>query len=118
MSVRMAVRFRSFPALVLMLVVFVVNMKVLVRGRFMPVLQLDRIAGGPDRHRSRCREKGYQRQHGECRLKTESTADPSGQGIGNQPAGMGQGELRGENRRTVALMCRAAQQTSHRCLDQ
>lgn len=108
MSVRMAMRFRSFPAFVLVLVMLVMNMKMLVRGRLMPVLKLDRIVGRPEIRRHHCRAKGDKRQSGKCRLQSESAADPSGQRIGDEPAGMGEGELRGEDRRPVALVRRAA----------
>ena len=45
--VRMAMRLRSFPARVLMLVVRIVDMQVLVLGCLVPVLQLARFVSRP-----------------------------------------------------------------------
>ena len=45
--VRMGVRFRSFPALMDVLVVFVVDVEVFVPKRPMDMLDLDRIARRP-----------------------------------------------------------------------
>tara|TARA_R110002167_G_scaffold333501_1_gene540596 strand:- start:329 stop:673 length:345 start_codon:yes stop_codon:yes gene_type:complete len=57
MSVQMAMRFGSYPAFVLMLMMLVMNMKVLVRGRLMPVLKLDRIVGRPKFRRQQAWER-------------------------------------------------------------
>ncbi len=46
-AVRMAVGFRPFPTLMLVLVMFVMHMKMLVLHRAVPVFQFRRIVGRP-----------------------------------------------------------------------
>lgn len=55
---------------------------------------------------------GNHPKHGKSRRQTDLGSKPSGQRIGDQPAGMRQSELRGEERGSVFWMRRTAQQAA------
>ena len=76
---------------------------------FVRMLDFDGSAHGHSRPASSAdaRERG---QRHKARVQAGSGAEPTGQRIGDQPAGMRQRELRGEQRRPVFRRARAAQQ--------
>ena len=103
-SVRMGMRFRPFPALMGMLVVFVMDMEVFVPEGHMDMLDLDRIPCRPEPDRQRRRRDGQNAQHRESGPHAGRGSDPAGQRISHQPAGMAEGELCREQSGTVFRM--------------
>ena len=101
--VRMAVRLRSFPTLVRVLVVLVVDMQVLVIEGLVQVLQIGGIAGWPHHQGDRRCRKRHECQHHEGRRRVNGAAQPPGQGISKQPATVRQGKLGGKEGRPIAL---------------
>lgn len=95
--VRMRVRLRPFPARVSVLVTLIVDMQVLVTVGLVDMLDLDRIPGWPEPCRHRRRGHRQDTQHREADAEPRLGAQPSGQGVRDQPAGVAQGKLRREH---------------------
>ena len=85
----MTVGFRTFPAFVFMLVMRVMTMQVAVIQRLMCMLKRFRLFYGPENPGDCGREQSYCAHHAEGRRQVEVCTDPTGEWIGNQPAGMG-----------------------------
>ena len=114
--VRMAVRLPTFPTFVRMLVMLVVHVEMFVPHRFMFVAEYDRIRCWPQAPGEQRRQGGHESEHRECCQDPGGAAQPSRQWVGDQPAGVRQGELCGKQRRTVAVMAGAADEASRRRL--
>ena len=113
--VRMGVRLRPLPAFMFMLVMLIMDMEVFMPKARMDMLDLDRVPRGPQPSRQRRRRDSQDAQHDEGRSHPSTGSDPSGQGIGRQPAGMAEGELRGVYRRAILGMGGSPQQPPGRC---
>lgn len=73
-----------------------------IRGQFwMAVLNHLGVVGGPDDARHDHGEGRPGRQHQRREGEPQHRSRPSGEGIGDEPAGMGEGELGGEDCRAV-----------------
>lgn len=75
----------------------------------MLVFDLVGIARWPDTQGNRQRQPGDERHRREGRGQAQSCAQPTGRRVGDQPAGMREGELGGKQRRPILGMGRAAQ---------
>ena len=96
-AMRMAVWLRTLPAFVLVPVVIVVDMECFVRERLMDVLDLDRIVRRPEDQRD-CGARSRSSSHDqEGRTKADRRAKPAGGWIGDEPTGVRESELRGED---------------------
>ena len=92
----MAVRLGSFPTCMIVLVVLVVDMQMVMLQRLVLVHKLHRIGSRPQLHGKPRGDQNKRNHGGECRGEPESRADPAGRGIGDEPAGVREGKLRGE----------------------
>lgn len=87
--VGMAVRLGSLPALVLVLMMLVVDVEVAMLHLFVLVHQRHRIGLRPKPRADDRRYHGHGGKHGAGRREAERAAQPPGQRIGEQPAGVG-----------------------------
>lgn len=92
MPLRMAVRLRPLPALMLMLMVGLMDVQVLMVVRPMLVLQRLGIVLGPRPGRREQGEDGDQTQHGEGDGQAEDRAEPAGSRVRDHPAGVREGD--------------------------
>jgi len=112
------VRLRSFPTLMIVLVVFVMNVKMLMVDGVMYMLQLIGIFRGPHEYSDGSRSQSDKRKNGERHHDSEQAPKPPCERIRQQPAGMGQGKLRSEYGWSVAFTGRSFEKPPCRCLDQ
>ncbi len=91
--VGMAVRHRALPAFVGVLVVLVVDVQVRMVLGGVAVAQPGGVAPGPQAPGQSRRDGRRQSQQEEGDGEVFGTAEPAGQGIGDQPAGVRQREL-------------------------
>ena len=114
-AIRMAVWLRTFPAFVLVPVVIVVDVRGVMRERLMGMLDLDGIVCGPERQR-RCDIRGCPSgYHEEGRAEPDRCPEPTGGRIGDEPAGMREGELGGEDGGPAVGVGGAAEEESAGC---
>ena len=96
-AMRMAVWLRTLPAFVLVLMMIVVDMQCIVRQRLVDMLDLHRIVRRPQDPRD-CGARSRSSSHDqEGRAKAERRAEPAGGWIGDEPTGVRESELRGED---------------------
>ena len=106
-AMRMTVRLGALPAFVGVLVVLVVHMQVGVLEAFMVMPQHLGVVGRPERSRKEDGDGGRNRHQGEAVGDADGHAEPAGERIGDEPAGVGEGELCRKERRTIgAAGCR------------
>jgi hypothetical protein len=115
---RMAMRLRPFPTLVIVMVVLIMDVPVLVFEGLVPVFQFEGIACRPEEQRRNCRREGHHGEHGEGGRQADRPAYPPRERIGDQPAGVRQGELRRVEGGAIPFMRGALEQPSRRGLDQ
>ena len=100
-AMRMAMRLGTFPAFMFVLMMLVVNMKVSVVDRLMGVGDHLRVVRRPQTDRGDQREAGNDAENDKRGVQVESGAEPAGQRIGDQPAGMRKRKLRSEYGRAI-----------------
>lgn len=116
-TVRMAVRLRPFPALVVVLLVLVVDMQVLMFHGRVQMVQLARIVRRPQGQRHECRCQCHGGKYREGRRQTQRDTESSSQRAGDQPAQVRQRKLRRVDGRPAAVVGGAPKQTVGRRLD-
>lgn len=103
-AVRVAVRLGTFPTLVLMLVMLVMGVKVLVLKRGMLVLKLSEVRRWPKPHGQEARGDHEYTKKPEGPQQADFVADHAGDQVGDQPAGVRERELGGEQGGPILLM--------------
>lgn len=88
MAMRMTVRLGSFPALMLMRMMLVMNMQVIMLKRPVCMRDLRRIDARPERQRERGGNQDHRNHRRKGDRQTECCAEPASSRIGEEPAGM------------------------------
>mmetsp|Transcript_53139 Transcript_53139/g.124386 ORF Transcript_53139/g.124386 Transcript_53139/m.124386 type:complete len:448 (+) Transcript_53139:344-1687(+) len=82
------------------------------------VWHFGRVVAGPQPHAHDRRQRGQRAEGEEAGIEPYPRAHPAGHWVSDEPAGMRQGELRGEEGRSVFFVGGAPQQPARRCLCQ
>lgn len=109
--VGMAMRFRSLPALVFVLMVLIVVVQVSMGHGDMLVLADHGVMGTPDKGREPRPRQRYRSQQDERSGEPKMRPHPARQRVGEEPASMRQRELRGKQRRAILGLARLLEQT-------
>ena len=117
-AMRMPMRLRALPSLVLVLVVSVVHVQVLTKLLAVLMLYELGIVTSPDQGGyARCCKSSRSHEN-ERGIESDRRPQPTRCGIGDEPAGVRQRELGGKQRRPVLGPGRAAQQKAGRRLNE
>ncbi len=116
MHVVMGVRCHCFITVVIMLMVFIVNVMVFVRDRFMLMLQFDTIPRGPGQRGANPANRRTSRQHNGARSESIVPTNPSRQRISREPTSVGQREMGGKYGRTIRFAAGRGENPANRSL--
>ena len=107
-AVRMEVRLGTLPPFVLVLMMFIVDMKVSVVETLVSVVEFTTPRGGPDAPGRPHRYCSKRRENDECRGHPQADREPPGERISQEPTGVRERKLSREERWAVGRMAGCA----------